>query len=129
MVQAVLRVLLHVKALGLQRGHYLLGRLGAAGGGVAQVVQARVEAAKVVDGLQLGGRAHGRQRSVPMRAEHHDGARRAKSLGQLRHGRTRSAGVQGKSRRAVGHKKNVALALHGGWSFDGVDCRALQEKE
>jgi len=50
-VQAALGVLLHRKAVGLQRGHHLLGGLGAASGGVAQVVQAGIEATKVVDGL------------------------------------------------------------------------------
>ena len=128
-VQAALGVLLHRKAVGLQRGHHLLGGLGAAGGGVAQVVQAGVKATKVVNGVELGGRAHGGHHSVPMRADHHNRARRGQALRQLRHGRTGSAGVQGKSGRAVGHKKNLAGGLHGGWSFDGLDCRAHKAKE
>ena len=118
-VQAALGVLLHGKAVGLQGCHHLLRGFRAAGGGVAQFVQARIEAAKVVNGFQLRRCADRRHRSFPMGAHHHNGARCAVRVHQLAHGRARSTGLQGKSGRAVGHKENVAVGLHGVYLVTG----------
>ena len=67
---------------------------------------------RVIEGEDVGcqdlGHAHGGHGSFPMRADHHDGARRAQGLRQLRHGRAGRAGLQGKGGGAVGDKKDVA---------------------
>ena len=104
MVQAALRVLLNRETMVLQGFNHQLGSLGTARGRVADFVQAEVETAKVVDGLQRRGKAHGRRGGLPVRADDHDGAWRGNGARYLLHGRARRAGLQGEGGGSVGNK-------------------------
>ena len=74
MIQAAPWCLIDGEPGGAQHVDHLVRCLGAAGGGVLNLIQLGGKTIKVMDGFELRRGADGGDAGVPMRTHHHDGA-------------------------------------------------------
>lgn len=94
----------------------LLRSLGAATGWVLNRMQSWIEAAEVMNGLQLNGRADGGHGGLPMGTDHEHGSWPGQITGQNLQRIPCGTGLQGEHRRAMGNEQNRKCDVHrGSW--------------